>query len=48
MHIILNNMEYSGIFCQMNDEAGTPVMVFSAVGSNQSLWGVKYTNQNNH
>lgn len=35
-------IEYSGVFCRMNDEAGTEVMTFSAVGNNQSIWGVKY------
>lgn len=34
--------DYSGVFCQMNDEAGTQVMTFSAVGGNESVWGVKY------
>lgn len=34
--------DYSGVFCQMNDEAGTQVMTFSAVGNNESVWGVKY------
>lgn len=34
--------EYKGVFCAMNDEAGTAVMTFSAVGSNESIWGVKY------
>lgn len=33
---------YSGIFCKMQDEAGTPVMTFSAVGENESIWGVRY------
>ena len=28
--------------CRMTDEAGTPVTVFSAVGGNESLWGVRY------
>lgn len=42
LHITYNEKEYSGIFCQMNDEAGTPVMTFSAVGFNESIWGVKY------
>jgi len=37
-----NNTEYSGIFCAMKDEAGTDVMTFSAVGSNETIWGVKY------
>jgi len=30
------------VFCKMLDEAGTEVMTFSAVGSNESVWGVKY------
>ncbi|MCC8168021.1 MAG: glycoside hydrolase family 43 protein [Clostridiales bacterium] len=34
--------EYSGVFCRMDDEAGTEVMTFSVVGSNESIWGVKY------
>lgn len=33
---------YSGVFCKMKDEAGTDVMTFSAVGNNESIWGVKY------
>ncbi len=42
VHITLDEKEYSGVFCEMNDEAGTAVMTFSAVGSNESIWGVKY------
>lgn len=42
VHITIDEEEYSGVFCEMNDEAGTPVMTFSAVGSNESIWGVKY------
>lgn len=42
LNMIYKGVEYSGVFCQMNDEAGTPVMTFSAVGSNESVWGVKY------
>lgn len=42
MHFTYNDREYSGVFCAMHDEAGTPVMTFSAVGSNESVWGVKY------
>lgn len=34
--------EYKGVLCKMNDEAQTQVMTFSAVGDNQSIWGVKY------
>lgn len=42
MKITYNEVEYSGVFCGMQDEAGTDVMVFSAVGDNESVWGVKY------
>lgn len=42
VRITYDDKEYSGVFCEMNDEAGTPVMTFSAVGSNESIWGVKY------
>lgn len=42
MNITIGDKSYSGIFCRMNDEAGTEVMTFSAVGNNESLWGVKY------
>ena len=42
LHLILDGVPYSGILCRMQDDAGTPVTVFSAVGQNESLWGVKY------
>lgn len=42
MNITYGDTTYSGVFCQMNDEAGTQVMTFSAVGNNESVWGVKY------
>ena len=42
MNITVDGVEYSGVFCQMKDEAGTEVMTFSAVGENESIWGVKY------
>ena len=42
MSIKINNKEYQGVFCRMKDEAGTEVMTFSAVGNNESIWGVKY------
>ncbi len=42
MKVTYGGKDYSGVFCQMNDEAGTQVMTFSAVGSNESVWGVKY------
>lgn len=42
MRLNYQDKEYSGIFCKMVDEAGCEVMTFSAVGSNESVWGVKY------
>jgi arabinan endo-1,5-alpha-L-arabinosidase len=42
VHITYDDKEYSGVFCKMNDEAGTQVMTFTAVGVNRSIWGVKY------
>lgn len=42
MHISLSDKDYSGVFCRMKDEAGADVFAFSAVGSNESVWGVKY------
>ena len=42
VRIFMDEKEYSGVFCKMNDEAGTEVMTFSAVGANESIWGVKY------
>ncbi len=42
MSLTIDGEDYSGVFCKMWDEAGTEVMTFSAVGSNKSLWGVKY------
>lgn len=42
MRLTYNDKDYSGVFCEMKDEAGTKVMTFSAVGDNQSVWGVKY------
>lgn len=42
IHIVCGDNSYSGVLCKMNDEAGTPVMTFSAVGANKSIWGVKY------
>lgn len=42
MTLTYDNVTYSGVFCRMQDEAGTDVMTFSAVGENQSIWGAKY------
>ncbi len=40
--IKIGETEYKGVFCAMKDEAGTDCMTFSAVGKNESIWGVKY------
>lgn len=45
LNIEIDGKEYSGVFCQMLDEAGSEVMVFSAVGGNESIWGVKYLSE---
>ncbi len=42
MDITIGEDTFSGVFCKMLDEAGTEVMTFSAVGGNESVWGVKY------
>ena len=42
LHMNLNGTEYSGVFCPMRDEAGADVMAFTAVGGNESVWGVCY------
>ncbi len=42
LHITLGDKSWSGIVAAMEDEAGTPVTVFSTVGDNESVWGVKY------
>lgn len=42
LHLTCGEKTYSGVLCAMNDEAGTPVMTFSAAGENESVWGVKY------
>lgn len=42
MHLTYDEVEYSGVFCAMKDQTGVDVMTFSAVGDNQSIWGVKY------
>lgn len=44
--INLGDRTYKGVFCAMDDEADTPVMTFSAVGYNESVWGVKYAETN--
>lgn len=42
LHITCGEKTYSGVLCSMKDEAGTDVMTFSALGDNESIWGVKY------
>ena len=41
MCVTLDGEVFQGVFCEMLDEAGNPCMTFSAVGGNQSLWGVR-------
>lgn len=40
--LTLDGTEYSGVLCRMQDDGGTDVTAFSAVGGNVSVWGVKY------
>jgi arabinan endo-1,5-alpha-L-arabinosidase len=43
MELSYEGETYKGIFLQMEDEAGNPVMTFSTVGdNNQCVWGVHY------
>ena len=42
MNITIDGKSYSGVFCEMKDEAGADVMAFSAVGENETVMGVKY------
>lgn len=42
MTVTLGDRTFSGVFCQMSDEAGNTCMTFSAVGGNESVWGVSY------
>ena len=45
LHLTLGDAAYSGIVAGMQDETGTEVRVFTAVGGNESLWGVCYPEQ---
>ncbi len=42
LRLSLGDQSWSGIICPMQDDAGTDVTVFSLVGRNESVWGVKY------
>ena len=42
LHLALDGTEYSGVVCRMRDDGNSEVTVFSAVGQNESVWGVKY------
>ena len=42
MTVRVGEQDFSGVFCSMQDDAGTDCMTFSAVGANRSLWGVSY------
>ena len=41
MTLTLEGQTFSGVFCRMADEAGNDCMVFSVVGGNESIWGVR-------
>ena len=45
LHLTLEEASWSGVICRMQDDAGTEVTVFSLVGQNESVWGVKYDEQ---
>lgn len=45
IRMVIDDVEYSGIVCDMLDEAGGQTKVFSVVGANESVWGVKYTEE---
>ena len=40
--VTLGNIIYEGVVVQLNDEAGNPTMCLTGVGSNQSMWAVRY------
>lgn len=42
LHMNIGEESFSGVLCEMKDEAGTNVMTFSCVGGNTTVWGVKY------
>lgn len=41
VHITIDDIEYSGVFCKQLDESGKEVLVFSACGENRTIYGVK-------
>lgn len=43
VHISIDDIEYSGVFCKQLDESGREVFVFSACGQNKTIYGVKYS-----
>ena len=43
VHISIDGIEYSGVFCKQLDESGREVFVFSACGHNKTIYGVKYS-----
>jgi hypothetical protein len=45
LHLTLDDASWSGIICRMQDDAGTDVTVFSLAGQNESVWGVRYDEQ---
>jgi len=43
MAITIGDKTYSGVFAEQKDLAGNDVFVFTAVGANESVWGVRYS-----
>ncbi len=39
---VIDEVQYEGAVCRMQDEAGNPVLCITAVGENKSVWAVKY------
>ncbi|MGN1175102.1 MAG: glycoside hydrolase family 43 protein [Roseburia sp.] len=41
--VSIDGVDYKGVIIEMDDEAGNPVLCFSAVGdNNETIWGVHY------
>ena len=41
--VTIDDVAYQGVLIEMDDEAGNPVLCFSAVGdNNETIWGVHY------
>lgn len=42
MSVSMNEITYESVIVQLNDEAGNPTICVTGVGSNQSMWAVRY------